>query len=58
MTRIQTIIDQMSPEEALAEIIDATKSLFSHLSEEERLDVVVKLIGDAGSDKIGSMVNL
>jgi hypothetical protein len=55
---LQQIIDQLAPEEALKEMAAIIKKLFPLLEEQARLDFVVNLMGDAGSDKISSMVHL
>lgn len=58
MAEIQEIIDRMDPEEALIGIASVISKLFSQVSEEVRLNFVVKLIGDAGADKVASLVQL
>lgn len=55
---LQQVIDKLEPQEALKEMAAVTKKLFSLLEEKARLDFVVDLIGDAGSDKISSLVHL
>lgn len=55
---LQQIVDKLEPEEALKEIAVIIKKLFPLLEEQARLDFVMNLIGDAGSDKISSMVHL
>ena len=55
---LQQIIDQLAPEEALKEMAVIIKKLFPLLEEQARLDFVVNLIGDAGSDKVSSLVHL
>jgi hypothetical protein len=58
MAEIQEIVDRMDPEEALVGIASVINKLFSHVSEEVRLNFVVKLIGDTGADKVSSLVHL
>ena len=58
MTGIQELLARMSPEAALEEIGAALKKLLPTVSEENRLDFVVNLIGGAGDDKVASMVHL
>jgi hypothetical protein len=53
---LQQIVDKLEPKEALKEMTTIIKKLFPLLEEQARLDFVVNLIGDAGSDKISSMV--
>jgi hypothetical protein len=55
---IQQIVEDMSPDKALKEIALAAKSLFSLLDEKARLDFVMNLVGDAGMDKVASLVHL
>lgn len=58
MDEIQKIINRMNPAEALTRIAKAASTLFPQVNEETRLDFVVGLIGEAGADKVGSMVQL
>ncbi len=58
MDEIQKIINQIEPEEALTRLGIALRGLFSQVSEELRLDFVVNLIGEAGADKVASLVHL
>ena len=55
---LQRIVDNLEPKEALKEMAGIIKKLFSLLDEQARLDFVVDLIGDAGSDKVSSLVHL
>jgi hypothetical protein len=55
---IQDLLRKMDPEKALKEISQAVKTLFPLLDQESRLNFVVSLIGDAGADKVASLVNL
>jgi hypothetical protein len=56
--RIQELLAQLAPEAALDEIGAALKKLLPTVSEENRLNFVVNLIGGAGDDKVASMVHL
>lgn len=58
MEEIQKIIDRMNPEEALAGMAAVASTLFPQVSEEARLGFVVGLIGEAGADKVASLVQL
>lgn len=58
MKELQQILDTMEPAEALAKFLPVLKSLLSHLDEEARVQHVLQLLGGAGEDKVGSMVNL
>jgi len=58
MGQIQKILDRMEPDKAITEIASALKKLFPLISDEERLNFVVNLIGGAGDDKVASMVHL
>ncbi len=55
---ILELIKKLDPEKALKEIALAVKTLFPLLDQESRLNFVVSLIGDAGADKVASLVNL
>jgi ribosomal protein S3AE len=55
---IQEFLEKLDPEKALKEIAQAVKTLFPLLDQESRLNFVVSLIGDAGADKVASLVNL
>lgn len=58
MTGIQELAERMAPEAALDEIGTALKKLLPTVSEENRLNFVVNLIGGAGDDKVASLVHL
>jgi hypothetical protein len=55
---IQELAARMTPEAALDEIGTALKKLLPTVSEENRLNFVVNLIGGAGDDKVASLVHL
>ena len=55
---IPELIEKLDPEKALKEIALAVKTLFPLLDQDARLNFVVSLIGDAGADKVASLVNL
>ena len=52
----QAILDE-APATAAGELVRILKRLFSVIGEEEKTDLVMNLFGEAGSDKIGSMVH-
>ncbi len=58
MPGIQERLDRMTPEKALKEIRGALKKILPLVTEEERLDFVVNLIGGTSDDKVASMVHL
>jgi hypothetical protein len=58
MDELQKIIDGMEPAAALTRMAAAVSSLFPQVDEEARLHFVVGLIGEAGADKVGSLVQL
>jgi len=58
MAGIKELLGRMAPEAALVEIGTALKKLLPTVSEEDRLNFVVNLIGGAGDDKVASMVHL
>ncbi|MBU4231794.1 MAG: hypothetical protein KJ822_14460 [Proteobacteria bacterium] len=58
MAGIKELLARMAPEAALDEIGSTLKKLLPTVSEENRLNFVVNLIGGAGDDKVASMVHL
>ena len=58
MAGIKKILDRLAPEAAIAEIAGALRELLPLVSDEVRLNFVVKLIGGASDDKVASMVHL
>ena len=58
MAGIQAMLERMAPEKAMAEIAAALKKILPLASDEERLNVVVNLIGGASDDQVASMVHL
>ena len=58
MAGIQESIDRMTPEKALTEIGAALKRILPLVTDENRLNFVVNLIGSRGEDKVASMVHL
>jgi len=58
MAGIKEGLERMAPEKALGEIAAALKTLLPVVTEEERLNFVVQLIGGASDDRVASMVHL
>ncbi|MCJ7601468.1 MAG: hypothetical protein MUO63_08185 [Desulfobulbaceae bacterium] len=58
MKKLHEVLEEKSPQEALSLIAEEAKSFMIHVSEQDRLDFVMKLIGNAGADNVASMVNL
>ena len=58
MPGIQERLDRMTPEKALKEMGAALKKILPLVTEEERRNFVVHLIGGASDDKVASMVHL
>jgi hypothetical protein len=58
MPGIQECLDRMSPEKALTEIEAALKKTLPLVTDAERVNFVVTLIGGASDDKVASMVHL
>ncbi|MBU4119159.1 MAG: hypothetical protein KJ555_10390 [Proteobacteria bacterium] len=58
MEEIQKITEKMDPEEALSAMALVASGLFPQVSEEARLRFVVGLVGEAGADKVASLVQL
>ena len=58
MEEILKIVGRMDPEEALIEISNALKVLFSALGEDVRSEFLWNLMGESGGDKVSSLVHL
>lgn len=58
MNELEKIISRMEPDAALAALARLADTLLSHAGEEARLNFVLSLIGESGTDKLSSMVNL
>jgi hypothetical protein len=58
MAGIQEILGRLAPAKALLEIAGALKKILPLVSDEERLNFIVNLIGGASDDKVASMVHL
>ena len=58
MAGIQERLDRMAPEKALMEIGAALKKILPLVTDEDRLNFVVNLIGGASDDQVASMVHL
>ncbi len=58
MAGIQGLLDSMTPEKALTEIEAALKKILPLVTDEDRLNFVVNLIGGASDDQVASMVHL
>lgn len=57
MAGIQEILKSMTPAQAMAEIAAKLKTILPLVTDEDRLNFVVNLIGGAGDDKVSSMVH-
>jgi hypothetical protein len=58
MHKLQDILDNMEPGEALTALTPQLKRILSHLDEEARADFVIEALGGAEGDKVGSLVDL
>ena len=58
MPGIEERLDRMTPEKALMEIGEALKKILPLVTDEDRLNFVVNLIGGASDDQVASMVHL
>jgi hypothetical protein len=58
MPGIQGRLDRMTPEQALTEIGASLKKILPLVTDEDRLNFVVNLIGGASDDQVASMVHL
>jgi hypothetical protein len=55
---IETIIDRMDSKVAVESLIKAVKKLFPVLGDEDRKNLIIRMFGEPGNDKILSMVHL
>jgi hypothetical protein len=55
---IEKLLGSLDPTQALPEIAAMVKKILPLVTEEDRLNFVVSLIGGAGDDKVASMVHL
>ena len=55
---LEKLLGSVDPAQALPEIAAALKKILPLVTEEDRLNFVVNLIGGAGDDKVASMVHL
>lgn len=58
MSEIQKIIDEMDPEEALAQLSEIIPKLFLVSGDEARNGFIANVFGESGDDRIGSLVHL
>ncbi len=58
MAGIKEALERLAPEKALNEIALALKTLLPVVTEEERLNFVIQLLGGASDDQVASMVHL
>ena len=58
MAGMEELLGRLAPVKALAEIAAALKNILPLVTEEDRLNFVVNLIGGASDDKVASMVHL
>jgi hypothetical protein len=58
MDDIHAIVNRMEPEQAMAAMGKALKSIFPVLSEEARGRFLMELVGESQEDKVSSLVHL
>lgn len=58
MDELKNIMHQMEPDKALSTLVEIIKELLPLLDEKARVDFVVSLLGETGSDKVASLVDL
>lgn len=58
MDEILSIANRMEPEQALAAVGKALKSIFPVISEESRGKFLLDLVGESQEDKVSSLVHL
>jgi hypothetical protein len=56
--QIIQLLEGMDPDQALGAVTGALKKIFAVLGDEARLRFLADLLGDAGRDKVSSMVHL
>lgn len=55
---LKKIIDMMKPEEVLPVLTELTLEVLPQQNEQARVDFIVGLLGESGSEKIASLVDL
>jgi hypothetical protein len=55
---ILQILETMSPKEAASTLGGVLKKVFRYLDDEARLNFIMDVVGEAGEDKVSSMVHL
>jgi hypothetical protein len=58
MANIQKLLESMDPSQAVPEIAEVLKKILPLVTDEDRLNFMVNLIGGESSDKVASMVHL
>ena len=58
VNKIQELVNNMEPQEAVSALSFVIKDLFPLLNEDIRIKFVMDLIGDSGDDKVSSLVHL
>ena len=56
--KIQSLVNNMAPQEAASALTLVIKNLFPLLDEDARTMFVMNLVGDSGDDKVSSLVHL
>lgn len=56
--KIQSLVNNMAPQEAASALSLVIKNLFPLLDEDARMRFVMNLVGDSGDDKVTSLVHL
>jgi hypothetical protein len=56
--KIQTLVNNMEPQDAASALAFVIKGLFPLLDEDTRIKFVIDLIGDSDDDKVSSLVHL
>ena len=55
---LKRVLNQMEPDSALAVLVEIIKEMLPLVDEQARIDFVVSMLGQAGSDKVASLVDL
>ena len=58
MKKVRNLFENMEPQKAAQEITIAAQKIFPLLSKEERRDLITRMFGTPGDDKVAGLVHL
>lgn len=58
MDNLKKVLNAMPPEQTLELLSQEVRLLLAHLDDESRTRFLVKMVGDAGVDRVASLVDL